>query len=135
MAMQNLSIENESASRQRRRNRLMAKISWRLLPLMMVLYVVSYLDRINLSFVALQMNSELQFRSEVYGLGSGIFFLGYCAFGIPSNLIIGRLGPRQMTPVLPGANVSFVSALILLAATSTMTAVLALICRPKVHIT
>jgi ACS family tartrate transporter-like MFS transporter len=92
--MQSLPLKTELASLELSRDRLMAKISWRLLPFMMVLYVVSYLDRINLSFAALQMNAELQFRPEVYGLGSGIFFLGYCAFGIPSNLIIGRLGPR-----------------------------------------
>jgi MFS transporter, ACS family, tartrate transporter len=92
--MQSFPLETESASLEQSRDRLMAKISWRLLPFMMVLYVVSYLDRINLSFAALQMNKELQFQPEVYGLGSGIFFLGYCAFGIPSNLIIGRLGPR-----------------------------------------
>ena len=65
-----------------------------LLPLLFVLYVVAYLDRINVGFAALDMNRELGLSSEQYGLLSGIFFLGYFLFEIPSNLILHRTGAR-----------------------------------------
>ncbi|MBA4073895.1 MAG: MFS transporter [Cyanobacteria bacterium PR.023] len=75
--------------------KLLARVSWRLLPFLLVLYIVSYLDRINLSFAALEMNAQLKFSDQVFSLGAGIFFLGYCLFGIPSNVVIKRLGPRR----------------------------------------
>lgn len=74
---------------------LIGKISWRLLPFMLVLYVISYLDRINVSFAALEMNRDLGLSDAAFGLGAGIFFIGYCLFGIPSNIIIERLGARR----------------------------------------
>lgn len=70
------------------------KVSWRLLPLLFVLYVVAYLDRVNIGFARLQMNADLGFSETVYGLGAGIFFLGYFLFEIPSNLILHRVGAR-----------------------------------------
>lgn len=76
-------------------SRLLNKISLRLIPFMMVLYVVSFLDRINVSFASLEMNKDLGFTDEAFGLGVGLFFLGYCLFGIPSNIFIERLGPRR----------------------------------------
>ncbi len=78
-----------------RQDQLMRKVSWRLIPFMLVLYVVSYLDRINVSFAALQMNQDLGFSDQAFGFGAGIFFFGYCIFGIPSNLIIERWGARK----------------------------------------
>lgn len=75
--------------------KLLARVSWRLLPFLLVLYIVSYLDRINLSFAALEMNAQLKFSDQVFSLGAGIFFFGYCLFGIPSNVVIKRLGPRR----------------------------------------
>ena len=74
---------------------LIRKVSLRLIPFMLILYVVSYLDRINVSFAALQMNQDLGFSDEAFGFGAGIFFFGYCIFGIPSNLVIERLGARK----------------------------------------
>jgi ACS family tartrate transporter-like MFS transporter len=71
------------------------KITWRLLPFMFVLYIVSYLDRINVSYAGLQMNSALGFDDNVFGLGAGVFFLGYFLFGVPSNLVMERLGARK----------------------------------------
>ena len=71
-----------------------ATVTRRLIPFMFVLYVISYLDRINVGFAALQMNQELGFDSAVYGLGAGIFFLGYFLFEVPSNLILERVGAR-----------------------------------------
>jgi MFS transporter, ACS family, tartrate transporter len=71
-----------------------AHVRRRLLPFMFLLYVVAYLDRINVGFAALQMNEELRFSDAVYGLGAGIFFIGYFIFEVPSNLILHRVGAR-----------------------------------------
>jgi len=70
------------------------KISQRLIPFLFVLYVIAWLDRINVGFAALQMNSDLKFSSTAFGLGSGIFFAGYCLFEVPSNIILERVGAR-----------------------------------------
>ncbi|WP_243363319.1 MFS transporter [Fundidesulfovibrio terrae] len=72
-----------------------AKASWRILPLLFLLYIVAYLDRINVSFAALTMNKDLGLDQTAYGLGAGIFFLGYVIFEIPSNLFLERVGPRR----------------------------------------
>lgn len=71
-----------------------AKIRRRLVPFLFLLYIVAYLDRINVGFAALQMNEALGFSAEVYGLGAGIFFLSYTLFEIPSNIILARVGAR-----------------------------------------
>ena len=70
------------------------KVSWRLIPFLFVLYVIAWLDRVNVGFAGLEMNADLGFSSTVFGFGSGIFFLGYCLFEIPSNLILERVGAR-----------------------------------------
>jgi MFS transporter, ACS family, tartrate transporter len=70
------------------------KISQRLIPFLFALYVVAWLDRINVGFAALQMNSDLGFSSSAFGLGSGIFFVGYCLFEVPSNIILERVGAQ-----------------------------------------
>ncbi len=57
---------------------------------------MSYLDRINISFAALQMKPDLHLSDEQFGMGAGIFFFGYCLFGIPSNLVIAKIGPRRL---------------------------------------
>jgi ACS family tartrate transporter-like MFS transporter len=74
--------------------RTLRKVSWRLIPFLFVLYVIAWLDRVNVGFAGLQMNAELGFSSTVFGFGSGIFFLGYCLFEIPSNVILERVGAR-----------------------------------------
>lgn len=71
-----------------------AKVRRRLIPLLFVLYVASYLDRINVGFAALKMNADLHFSPAVFGFGAGIFFLGYCLLEVPSNLILERVGAR-----------------------------------------
>ncbi|SUS06565.1 putative metabolite transport protein NicT [uncultured Defluviicoccus sp.] len=76
-------------------DRIYAKVFWRLVPFLMVCYTVAYLDRVNLGFAKLQMAGELGFSEAVYGLGAGIFFLGYFFFEIPSNLILQRVGARR----------------------------------------
>lgn len=78
------------------------KVSLRLLPILFILYIVSYLDRINLSFAALKMNADLGFSDSEYGFGAGIFFLGYCLFGIPSNYIVEKFGPRRWIAMIMG---------------------------------
>ncbi|MGI8909108.1 MAG: MFS transporter [Rubrobacteraceae bacterium] len=72
----------------------LAKITRRLIPFMFVLYVVSFLDRINVSYAELQMGEDLGLSATVYGLGAGIFFIGYFIFEIPSNLILERVGAK-----------------------------------------
>ncbi|PCE25094.1 MFS transporter [Paraburkholderia acidicola] len=70
------------------------KVSKRLVPLLMLCYVVAYLDRVNVGFAKLQMTTDLNLSDAVYGLGAGIFFLGYFVFEIPSNVILHRVGAR-----------------------------------------
>lgn len=71
-----------------------SKVTWRLVPLLFVCYVVAYLDRVNVGFAKLQMLSDLRFSETVYGLGAGIFFIGYMLFEVPSNVILHRVGAR-----------------------------------------
>ena len=70
------------------------KVSWRLTPLLLLCYVVAYLDRVNVGFAKLQMVSDLNLSDTVYGLGAGIFFFGYFLFEVPSNIILHRVGAR-----------------------------------------
>jgi ACS family tartrate transporter-like MFS transporter len=70
------------------------KVTWRLIPFLFLLYIVAWLDRVNVGFAALQMNADLGFSWATFGFGSGIFFLGYCLFEIPSNIILERVGAR-----------------------------------------
>ena len=70
------------------------KVLWKLIPLLFLSYVMSYLDRINVGFAKLQMLSDLGFSETVYGLGAGVFFLGYFLFEVPSNLVLHRVGAR-----------------------------------------
>ena len=70
------------------------KIATRLIPFMMLLYLIAFLDRVNISFAALTMNADLGFSPTVYGWGAGIFFIGYFLFEVPSNLILERVGAR-----------------------------------------
>lgn len=81
-------------------DQVLRKVGWRLLPFMFLLYIISYLDRINISFVGLDMSKSLGFSDEVFGWGAGIFFIGYCLFGVPSNLILSRVGARRWIAVL-----------------------------------
>ena len=71
------------------------KITWRLLPFLLLCYVFAYLDRINIGFAKLQMQQDIGISDAVYGLGAGIFFLGYVIFEVPSNLLLTRIGARR----------------------------------------
>ena len=74
---------------------LYSKVSWRIVPLLIVCYMVAYLDRINIGYAQLQMKQVLTFSDAVYGLGAGIFFIGYFLFEVPSNLLLERIGARK----------------------------------------
>ena len=71
------------------------RLTWRLVPFLFLLYIVAYLDRINVGFAALQMQQQLAFTDAVYGLGAGMFFAGYFCFQVPSNLVLQRVGARR----------------------------------------
>jgi sugar phosphate permease len=70
------------------------KITWRIMPFIVVCYLVAYLDRVNVGFAKLQMMADLGFSDAVYGFGAGVFFIGYFLFEVPSNLALHRLGAR-----------------------------------------
>ncbi|NUU65864.1 MFS transporter [Enterobacteriaceae bacterium BIT-l23] len=74
--------------------RVMRKITLRIVPFIMILYFIAFLDRVNIGFAALTMNEDLGFSPTVFGLGAGIFFLGYFLFEVPSNLILHKVGAR-----------------------------------------
>ncbi|WP_431273896.1 MFS transporter [Variovorax ureilyticus] len=71
------------------------KISWRILPLLFLAYIVSYLDRVNIGYAQLQMKDALGFSTAAFGVGAGIMFLGYCLFEVPSNILLERIGARK----------------------------------------
>ncbi|MGI4811325.1 MAG: MFS transporter [Janthinobacterium lividum] len=75
-------------------DRLYRKVTWRIIPLLFACYVAAYLDRVNVGFAKLQMLGDLGFSETVYGLGAGIFFIGYFLFEVPSNIILHRVGAR-----------------------------------------
>ena len=74
------------------------QIRWRILPLLFAGYFAAYIDRVNVGFAALTMNQALGLTAAQYGLGGGLFFAGYVAFGVPSNLVLARLGARLGFP-------------------------------------
>jgi ACS family tartrate transporter-like MFS transporter len=71
------------------------KAALRLLPVIGIGYGLAYMDRINISFASLRMNSDLHFSATIYGLGAGLFFIGYALCEVPSNLLLLRFGPRR----------------------------------------
>lgn len=70
------------------------KVTMRIIPFTFLLYIISYLDRANIGYAALQMNKDLALSSEVFGIVSGIFFIGYFIFEVPSNVMMQRFGAR-----------------------------------------
>src|SRR5271154_3691541 len=70
------------------------RVARKLIPFLLVLYVISFLDRVNVGFAKLQMSADIGLSDAVFGLGAGIFFIGYAACEIPSNLLLQRFGAR-----------------------------------------
>ena len=75
-----------ASSLQDAERRIFTKIAWRLMPLLVASYILNYLDRTNISFAALTMNQAVGLTATQFGLGAGLFFLGYCLLEVPSNL-------------------------------------------------
>lgn len=71
------------------------KVALRVVPILMICYIIAYLDRVNVGFAKLQMSEALGFSEAVYGLGAGLFFIGYFFFEVPSNVILHRVGARM----------------------------------------
>ena len=69
--------------------------AWRLIPFLILCFLIAFLDRVNVGFAALTMNKELGLTAEMFGFGVGIFFFGYFIFEVPSNLILERVGARR----------------------------------------
>lgn len=77
------------------RKSIYSRISWRLIPYMFLLYIVAYLDRVNVGFAAIDMKRQLALTDSAYGLGAGVFFLGSSCFDLPSNLLMRKFGARK----------------------------------------
>jgi len=73
---------------------LMKKITWKIIPFLLLLFVVAFIDRVNVAFASLQMNADLGFSTVVYGMGASMFFVGYFLFEVPSNYILSKVGAR-----------------------------------------
>jgi MFS transporter, ACS family, tartrate transporter len=76
------------------------RIAIKLIPFLMLLYMVAFLDRVNISFAALTMNRDLGISESLYGFAAGVFFLGYCLFEVPANMLMARIGARRWMAIL-----------------------------------
>jgi MFS transporter, ACS family, tartrate transporter len=72
----------------------MIKGAWRILPFVMLLYFVAFVDRVNIAFASLQMNADIGLSNAAYGIGASAFFVSYFAFEVPSNFVLSKIGPR-----------------------------------------
>ena len=70
------------------------RIAWRLLPFLFVLYIIAFLDRVNVGFAKLQMAADIGLSDLAFGFGAGVFFIGYCLCEIPSNMMLQKVGAR-----------------------------------------
>ena len=87
--------EDEPSSRSTALKAVLRKVTWRLMPLIMVCYLFAFFDRINISFAKFQLQSALHLSDTAYGLGASLFVLGYVLFELPSNLLLYRVGARR----------------------------------------
>jgi len=87
-------------TRDRLESAVVSRLMWRLMPFLFLLYIVAYLDRINVSFGVLQMRSQLGLSDRVYGRAAGMFFAGYFFFQLPSNLVLEKFGVRRWISAL-----------------------------------
>ena len=86
--------QNDESTPSALEQRTTRKVLWRIIPFVFALYVVSYIDRANIGYAALQMNQELGLSSSAFGFAAGVFFIGYFLFEVPSNLALARFGAR-----------------------------------------
>ena len=95
--------------------RVLRKVTWRIIPFVMLLYFVAFIDRVNIGFAALTMNRDIGLSPTAFGFGAGIFFWGYFLFEVPSNIILDKIGARiwiarvMITWGLVSAAMAFVS--------------------------
>lgn len=89
-------FSNESSSSKA----LYGKVIRRIIPYMFVCYLFNYLDRVNVGFAKLHMLQDIGMSEAAYGLGAGIFFIGYLVFGLPSNLMLQRIGARRWVAII-----------------------------------
>ena len=85
---------DKNATIQNIKNRTIKKTMLRILPFILVLYVIAFLDRVNMGYAALEMNAEVALTAEIFGFLSGIFYISYCLFEVPSNLILHKVGAK-----------------------------------------
>lgn len=92
----NISVDTKSvnAIEETQKNGVYKKVAFRIMPLLMICYIVAYLDRVNIGFAKLQMMDDLNFSETVFGLGAGLFFIGYFFFEVPSNILLHKVGAR-----------------------------------------
>ena len=108
------SLDAHAAELRIQRETVYKKAAWRLVPFLCLCLVAAYLDRVNVGFAKLQMMDDLAFSNTVYGIGAGIFFLGYVIFEVPSNVLLHKVGARiwiariMITWGLIGAAMAFV---------------------------
>src|SRR5579859_1204594 len=77
------------------RTALYRKVTWRLIPFLFACYILAYVDRVNVGFAKLQMQTDLRMSDTVYGIGAGLFFIGYFLLEVPANMMLRRLGARR----------------------------------------
>lgn len=90
-----LNRSQEAPERKQELDKIYNKVMWRILPFIFLLWMLAWIDRLNIGFAKLQMQPELGFSETVYGIGAGIFFLGYFFFEVPSNWLLLRIGARK----------------------------------------
>lgn len=76
------------------------KAAWRLIPILFLAYLINFIDRVNISFAKLQMSHALGLDEVAFGVGAGMFFIGYFCFEVPSNIILERIGARRWVPII-----------------------------------
>jgi MFS family permease len=81
-------------------DRVVSKVAWRLIPILFIAYVINFVDRVNISFAKLQMGQALGLDDVAFGIGAGMFFVGYFFFEVPSNMILERIGARRWVPAI-----------------------------------
>lgn len=100
VSLRSTDAESLSDDEIRLRDAVNTKIQQRILPVLFTAALMCYLDRTNLSFAALDMNSDLNFSERAYGVGAGIFFATYAAFGVPSSIFVKRIGAKLGLPLI-----------------------------------
>ena len=93
--MRSVAVSGQTSRSEQSGNRLFSTMAWRILPLLFLGFLVSYLDRVNVGYAKLRMLSDLGMSEATYGLGTGLFFLGYILCEVPSNLMLVKFGARN----------------------------------------